>query len=716
MKAIVLKEFRENIRLAALGLVIYTLILVVQCRSYLETPSMLWRPLLDGDLLWATAWFGGIFGAVLGWLQIHNERRPDLWAFLLHRPMTRTEIFLAKTLAGLGLYAVVVGVPLLGYIGWVTWPGHVATPIEPAMLKPVTAMFFTGILYYFAGVLACLRQARWYASRTLGVGVALIVSIIGPFFPAFWQAVLAILIGGMLLATAAWGAFQTHGYNRAQPACGKAALATATMLGSMVVAFIAAVMVINFLARPNRSPVWTQYQICEDGTVVKATRGLGESAEITDLEGKPVMDSQTGRKMELANLYQHRPQEFGIRISSAHPIDFGSWLSADQNLVVPRRATSNTLWYYWRRYDRLVGYDMATRRFIGSLGPQGFARDLVGSGDRFSPEQRLGESRTLRTASTVYEVDLDQRKVKPFFTTTSEDPIVAHSECLMNEVDWQYTAVATRQFIYLLTAAGQTVWKVPCEPKGEAYVYADIHCLKPAGQFLLWVAPYPGDHERDESKLPVYVSWIGRDQGVTRSMKLPPLPRYRPEPDLQEKAVSAVTPPAVMTAVILLEEHGWPLRIPGMVLPFSWASAVLVCLPIGWWLGRRYRFSLAAQLGWAVFHVLFGVPGLMAFLSVQEWPAREPCPNCKRLRLVDRLQCEHCGAAFPPPEKTGTEVFVPLGAKAEDPGRSLTSPGRRTFERFTRRGATPATPSLQTPTVSPSRSDGPTVAVGFSPR
>jgi hypothetical protein len=98
---------------------------------------------------------------------------------------------------------------------------------------------------------------------------------------------------------------------------------------------------------------------------------------------------------------------------------------------------------------------------------------------------------------------------------------------------------------------------------------------------------------------------------------------------------------------------------------FSWASAVLVCLPVGLWLGRRYHFSITAQAGWAVFHVLFGVPGLLAFLCVQEWPARETCPNCKRPRLVDRPQCDRCGADWPPPETTGTEVFAPLGVKVE---------------------------------------------------
>ena len=64
-----------------------------------------------------------------------------------------------------------------------------------------------------------------------------------------------------------------------------------------------------------------------------------------------------------------------------------------------------------------------------------------------------------------------------------------------------------------------------------------------------------------------------------------------------------------------------------------------------------------------MFHLLFGLSGLLAFLSVQEWPTREACPNCQKLRVVDRALCEHCGAPFAPPEKSGTEIFAALGAK-----------------------------------------------------
>jgi len=56
------------------------------------------------------------------------------------------------------------------------------------------------------------------------------------------------------------------------------------------------------------------------------------------------------------------------------------------------------------------------------------------------------------------------------------------------------------------------------------------------------------------------------------------------------------------------------------------------------------------------------LPGLLGFLCAQEWPAREPCPDCKKPRLVHREKCEYCGADFAPPPKNGTEIFESIGA------------------------------------------------------
>ena len=70
----------------------------------------------------------------------------------------------------------------------------------------------------------------------------------------------------------------------------------------------------------------------------------------------------------------------------------------------------------------------------------------------------------------------------------------------------------------------------------------------------------------------------------------------------------------------------------------------------------------APTIGWMLFLLLTGLPGLIAFLSVNEWPAREPCPSCGGRRVVTREKCEHCGAAFAPPQKVGIEIFESAAA------------------------------------------------------
>jgi len=660
MKTLVLKETRENVKLAVLGIIIYTLILLMQYRGYVKSPTNMSQPLAEGDLLWSTVWFGGIFGAVLGWLQIHNERRPDLWAFLLHRPLTRTEIFLGKTLAGLGLYAVVVGVPLLGFIAWARWPGHVAAPFEWTMLRPLAANVLSGAVFYFAGMLTGLRQARWYASRALGLGAALIVCLMMQVRAEWWQGFLVLLLGAAILIAAPWGAFQTHGYYHRQPAWGKAALIFAVMLGCVIVATAGAVLVGNFLSGKPPTGSRSNYAIIKTGAVIKITQGPGSESEIVDLEGKPLLNATNGHKVDLAEFNLRLGQPFSAALGLGESRQPTPWTEADTSSAVGWSNTPDTLWYYWLRYGRLIGYDIATRRCIGSLGPHGFTSDLPGGGDRFSDAIDHSGRRTLPTATILYRLDLEKRAAHALFTTTSDDPIIAYSEIAMNNYDWTYTAVVTKRFVYLLTAEGQPVWKIPYESKTPPCRQVQIYFLEPPGQFAVWMEPLSEASNGENQNLPTHAVWVASDQGVIRSTDLPALPPYLGRPNSEEILACSMMPPAGWLALPWIKGATQITRPPRELLLLNWAVAALVCLPIGLWLGRRYRFSFAAHGGWAVFHLLFGVPGLLAFLSVQEWPAREACPNCKGLRLVDREQCEHCGAEWALPAKTGTEVFAPL--------------------------------------------------------
>ena len=680
MKALIQKELRENVKLAVLGLFIFALMLVLAYCDFLHEMKamMLGNTDLRGDLLQPlvaplfqleTGYFCAIFGAVLGWFQIHNERQRDLWAFLIHRPITRTGIFLGKIIGGLILYVLVTGLPLVCFIGWALVPGHVAAPFEWAMLRPVAVFFLLGIVYYVAGMLSGLRQARWYASRALGLAVALFVSMFVVVEPQLWQILVFILVGGAILATAVWGGFHSQGFFRGQPASGKLALIGTLALGCAVVLGYATALLIVLL--PGNSDSRSDYQMTKDGAIYKVTQGIGKPPEIVDLDGKSLTNPKTGRMTELADfnrrtctLKQINP-DFGDR---AHRQNLFNRIA---NLFTFRQATPDTLWFYWARYGRLVGYDKTTRRFIGSLGPEGFAQDLSRAGDRFDSRPNNYEAvprRIINSARTVYELDLEHRAAKTLFTVTNEcdetpaplaETIGAVQEVSLNGYDWDYTIVVTRCFVRLLTPEGKVMWQAAYQPGYPDYDQVKVSFLEPTNQFALWIGPSRRAQEKAGWKLPMHMTWIGRDQGVLKSAELPELSDERPS--RREKLTSLALPPAFVMMLPLIVGRPWPAEIPWMMVRFSLAAA-LVCIPVGWWLGRRYQFSLRAQLAWAVFYLLWGIPGLLTFLCVQEWPAREACPKCKKLRVVDREQCRHCGADFTPPEKNGTEIFEPLTA------------------------------------------------------
>ncbi len=673
MKALIGKELRENLKLAVLGLAAITLLAVWSWRDYagmMEDAALGLRrlgqehlqPVQSGLFQVGTIWLCVLFGAVLGWMQIFNERHRDLWAFLVHRPASRTEIFFGKIIAGLAIYIVAAGLPLACFIAWAAMPGHVAAPFQWAMALPIASFFLAGIAFYFAGMLTGLRQARWYASRTLGLGLALLV-LLATFLPSwrFWQILVAMLMGIAILATAVWGGFHSDGHYEGQPALGKPALTASLTVGALVVAFLGFGLLFKLLPSLSDSERWSSYVMIKDGTIDRQIEGGGKPPEFVDLEGKPLVDPKTGRMIEEEGFKRRACKSISI------PIDWAKQRLSRRNpptFFTFWQATSDTIWYYWNPYGRLVGYDIATRRFIGSLGPKGFAKNLVGEGDRFNAPDEYRSlqvpPRILQTATGVYRADLQDHTTRTLFTAEKDDTIVGAADISLNEADWDYTAVVTRRFVHLLTPDGKVVWKTPYEPAYPDYNRVRVSFLAKPGQFALWIAPSRRVNKEAEWKLPTHVAWIDSEQGVFKGVDLPNLNLPRNGYSLEAKLSSLLMPPALWAGWYLFEDRE-PPELPWKLVLISLAAAAAVWVPLGLRLGWRYNFNVRAQLGWAVFHLLCGIPGFLAFLSVQEWPAQETCSNCEKLRSIDREKCEHCGAEFPAPAKTGTEIFEPLG-------------------------------------------------------
>src|SRR5262249_36166043 len=90
----------------------------------------------------------------------------------------------------------------------------------------------------------------------------------------------------------------------------------------------------------------------------------------------------------------------------------------------------------------------------------------------------------------------------------------------------------------------------------------------------------------------------------------------------------------LVTTAYFIPGVRWLARThPGLVFGFSALMLVSAlasafgCLL----LARRYAFSRARCFDWSLCGLLWGPAGLLLMLAVQEWPARIPCPSCRKL-------------------------------------------------------------------------------------
>ena len=666
MKQLIQKELREQFQVAVIGLVIFSVWLFLILANYDQMMRRVQagadfhevgfvQPLLSQYVLIQAASFCGIFGILLGWLQIHAEKHPDLWAFLVHHPVSRTVIFQSKILPGLLLYTAAAGLPLLGFLIAVSTPGRIAAPFEWAMTLPLVAIFLVGIVSYFAGMLTGLRKARWYASRGCGLGLAIVANLAIFDVPEFWQALLIIVGASGILAVAVWGSFQTGGCYRQQPILGKLAVTFAATAWVMVLLLVLLGLVTSVVSINNYS--YSHYQLTKDGKVWKWTRSTRGPPALVDLDGNPLPNESTGRKVKEADWNGFLAPSVFASANTSRRKSYQSIL----RFCEPWHTLDKTFWYLTRA-GRLVAYDGITRKPSGSLapsettasGPRDNSGFLHGHGYHesfFAYQQPV----VLATATTAYLVDLEKRELKPLFAATNGESISGYQQSGNQNGGFRRAGksvvlILTRTSIRVIDWEGQTILQLPFEPSPPKYPSVSVASLDPTNTYAVRFDPDHLLHRESGGNIPTHIKWFNADGLISHAMDLPKLPEMEFD-NVGQRFLYALAPPA-------FPFYTWEKSYRA-AHALRLMSAIL-CAAIGWWLARRYNFAQRAKLGWAFFHFAFGIPGLLAFLAVQEWPAREACPNCKKLRVVNREQCEHCTAPFAPPEKTGTEIFVPL--------------------------------------------------------
>ena len=116
--------------------------------------------------------------------------------------------------------------------------------------------------------------------------------------------------------------------------------------------------------------------------------------------------------------------------------------------------------------------------------------------------------------------------------------------------------------------------------------------------------------------------------------------------------------------------------MPWKLVLISLAAAAVVWVPLGLWLAWRHNFDIRAQLGWAVFHLLCGLPGFLAFLSVQEWPARSLAPTAKSSGRLTAKNANTVARTLRRPKRTAPKSSHPWKPRGPDSRR-----GRFCFRR-----------------------------------
>lgn len=709
MRMLVWKELHENLKWAALPSVLLV--------GYMLTFGVC----LCGPFFGFISFVGAILGGSLGLLQTTFESSGDRRSLLFHRPIRPTQILLSKVIAGSLLYLIAMGVPLAGYVIFRFLPGYVAPQLPLSVrwyaLCPWFADIITGLAYYFAGLLAGLCPGRWYGRRILGFPVAILASFLAWNLGEFWHVLAALCLLSTLMGIAAWGIFLTADDMAAQPASARVSLALTLLMGLSVTAVGVKVIVEYYMFPRDDRHYSARYVFARDGRILFAENIDNRELRVSDLEGNELDQfRQKGIGEAQADLGQ-------ISAPSSGSVSVAWSMRCYRNVNTLAVQMSNPTkplhesWCYVPQLGLLVGYDIAARKVIGCIGPDGFTSLGEAAGERFPSRLEYPPSPAypefLVVPNGVYDINFNERRAKRLFSPgdgevvfgasvwrTGNRPIQKDPDDkyipgilatdLENVASHQAYVVGTNRAIYVLNEQGDKLHTFPMIDDPYKYAAGVLRLESPDRMAVTFHPSYLLGLAIRETTPIVFVEYSADDQEIARKT----LPRLRFQNDLQQQywmglltspaegifghllferilLSSQANPKSICTqAECMLFEGGYRItphhhdlaeglvntRIRLFTMLIGVHSVLSLVVAIG--IARRLSFSLTETFLASTFALIFGIVGCLVIVCSCDWPQRVACPSCQRRRVVTRENCEFCDQPFATPVPDGTEVFA----------------------------------------------------------
>lgn len=612
-------------------------------------------PELTLDISFQLGCFVGcaVVGAVLGVWSVLTEISPGPWAFLRHRPVSAWALFLGKLAAALTLYSAIVGLPLLIGIWWAA--RHLPGPWVWSMALPPLADFLSGTLFIPTGMLIAAREARWFGSRLLPVGGAILCAA-ATWVPWLWLAAAAFAVGWLIILPAAMSAFATRFVNSTQrwPA---RLLTSLTLLPAVITIPAATGAFIGDLFRlPYRNQSQWNYHIV-DGNVYRVSySGRTLAQEVVDADGRKVESAPEEDYSQLLTKKQFGgsvPLTLSIEKAGYGRGQRGYRQARDHFLVMG--VSEGEWWYYVHDWGCFVGY---TRRIdepairIGYLGLNGVVQERSKAEPlhlKQQPTQLIG---TFVEPDRILRVDLAVRKISTAFAVPAGEHGQTAGQLVRRLPDQALPALvgiaATDKAIYIHDTPDGTSLRLP-HPEG--YYTAEAGIRPDAASYTIL---YRRSVKWEDWGKPMLLVCFDRAGKELNRLELPAPPMVFYDPGSLSRAIEGIGIPQAVAfgGVIRSIRTGQPDPTALASLGAAILSAILALLAL-----RPYPIPLRWRIFWLVVVLVIGIGGLLLMFAVRSWPPRVVCPSCHRKRLATRERCEHCAAPFPIPEPGPVGIF-----------------------------------------------------------
>jgi hypothetical protein len=692
MITLIWKELRENLKwalLAALVLAGAELYALYQSRNgqfdyYSNIDGI---TLCKSSFLIATTFGCAAIGFFLGLLQILPELKQDRWAALLHRPVQRGVIFFGKAAAGLILYAMAAVPPFLLCVWLASTPGHFAAPFVPGLVLPGAADTFAGLLYYFAALGVALQGGGRIGVKALPLFAAVHVTCFVVAAVTFSDAVWATAAMAVALCIAAWGVMLHQNSFSGRPWPGRCALLAVVFYGLCGVGDLFRLV---FVSEQSQNSSFTNYELSDSGVPLKIHYVNGVVVSVQGLDGNAPQDANY--KPDRIRSHVRYLNSCSMYIGDAHgwsrnwsPDSYRSsygYLWANQPYQYPRLEQ----WYYLVQQRTIVGMQPDKKTPIGRLDTRGF-EPMSAAPAPFAPGVELQVMRAdgycLWDAKSVRFANLAKREITNVALPIPGAVFGAGTAWANGENGVvNVTAIALAEAVAVYDQRNRRlIATLPYHQEMDHWGNLLLGVNGDGDRFYLWYKPSMWIPRKARKGMPSYLEEVNAQGQVLHSYTLPPLPDPQESRTWIDYLTQDLKSPAFFFGRLAYRKAGAALGNNRLRNDLAWdlgenwkvteetavSITILSTLLAGmtlWW-ARRVQFAWRRAWSWAGMAFAFNVAGLMAFRLMADWPRFVPCAACGRNRPIDGERCPHCGAAWPDPEPSGTEIFDSGAGEAE---------------------------------------------------